>query len=212
MARLPIGSQGMYAHASQRKRKKATKKAVVVEGKPSRRKPCGFYSILEVAVDATDSEIRAAYRRKSLLVHPDKVSGQAKSAATVKMAELNEAREVLLDPAARRRYDEAFDLRPPANSTPRVRLHRARLSKKERAISTAVEIARRKCLAKAQPRRKSRVPVDLEWKQSARIAVTARSTAIATDRTWTILSRPKRARRLDRRLGKYQAVPGPRRR
>jgi curved DNA-binding protein CbpA len=58
------------------------------------------YKILGVAREASDEEIRFAYRRRSSECHPDKGGN------TEEMAAINEARDVLLDPERRAAYDE----------------------------------------------------------------------------------------------------------
>jgi DnaJ-class molecular chaperone len=62
-----------------------------------------YYKILGVPKTATAKEIKAAYRKLARKYHPDVNKGDAKSEARFK--EINEANEVLSDPAKRRRYD-----------------------------------------------------------------------------------------------------------
>ncbi|XP_050386481.1 uncharacterized protein LOC126802817 [Argentina anserina] len=62
-----------------------------------------YYRILEVDYDATDENIRLNYRRLALKWHPDKHNGG--SHVTAKFQEINEAYEVLSDPAKRLDYD-----------------------------------------------------------------------------------------------------------
>ena len=63
-----------------------------------------YYKILGIKRDATQEEIKKAYRRLAKKFHPDlnKDDPQAKS----RFQEINEANEVLSDPEKRRRYDE----------------------------------------------------------------------------------------------------------
>jgi curved DNA-binding protein len=63
-----------------------------------------YYSTLGVAKTATDKEIKQAYRKLARKHHPDVNPGD-KSAET-RFKELNEAYEVLGDPAKRKKYDE----------------------------------------------------------------------------------------------------------
>jgi curved DNA-binding protein CbpA len=76
-----------------------------------------YYAILQVHPQAEPEVIEAAYRRLSLKHHPD-VSGQAD--AGERMRELNEAFEVLGDPARRRAYDRrrVFGGRPVSAPVP----------------------------------------------------------------------------------------------
>jgi len=63
-----------------------------------------YYSTLGVAKTATEKEIKQAYRKLARKHHPDVNPGD-KSAET-KFKEINEAYEVLGDPAKRKKYDE----------------------------------------------------------------------------------------------------------
>lgn len=62
-----------------------------------------YYALLEVRPDATDEEIKRAYRRKARQLHPDSTGGNAESEARFK--EVSRAYEVLRDPERRARYD-----------------------------------------------------------------------------------------------------------
>ena len=63
-----------------------------------------YYKVLGVAKDATQEDIKKAYRKLAKQYHPDlnKDNPQAKA----RFQEINEANEVLGDPEKRRRYDE----------------------------------------------------------------------------------------------------------
>lgn len=63
--------------------------------------PKDYYIILGVASHASESEIRAAYRRQAKQLHPD-----ASGAGSEPFIELQEAYAVLSDPQRRRAYDE----------------------------------------------------------------------------------------------------------
>jgi curved DNA-binding protein len=64
-----------------------------------------YYAILGVAREATEDEIRRAYRRQALEWHPDRRSGDPRAGERFK--EISEAYAVLINPARRREYDEA---------------------------------------------------------------------------------------------------------
>jgi molecular chaperone DnaJ len=63
-----------------------------------------YYEILDVKRNATQAEIKAAYRKKALLHHPDKNPGDP--AAEEKFKEAAEAYEVLGNEQKRARYDQ----------------------------------------------------------------------------------------------------------
>ena len=60
-----------------------------------------YYEVLGVGKDASADEIKKAFRRKAVELHPDKEGGDE-----TKFKELNEAYEVLKDGAKRQRYDQ----------------------------------------------------------------------------------------------------------
>jgi DnaJ-class molecular chaperone len=64
-----------------------------------------LYGELGLLPDATESEIRVAYRRQVRTSHPD--LNQGNPDALTRMKRLNVAARVLLDPALRRAYDRA---------------------------------------------------------------------------------------------------------
>ena len=62
-----------------------------------------YYETLGVSTDADDKQIRQAFRRLARQSHPDLNPGD--KAAERKFKEINEAHEVLSDPASRRKYN-----------------------------------------------------------------------------------------------------------
>jgi len=60
-----------------------------------------YYEILGVSKNASDDEIKKAFRRKAVELHPDKEGGDE-----AKFKEVNEAYEVLKDAQKRQRYDQ----------------------------------------------------------------------------------------------------------
>ena len=65
-----------------------------------------LYAVLGVAEDASDTDIRAAYKREALKWHPDKVKGDADPAeAEARFKAINHAFSTLSDPDRRADYD-----------------------------------------------------------------------------------------------------------
>ncbi|MBL8394306.1 MAG: DnaJ domain-containing protein [Candidatus Accumulibacter sp.] len=62
-----------------------------------------YYAILGIASDAAGEAVRTAYRRKALQLHPDRNTAPE---ATDKFRDVQEAYDVLSDPARRHVYDE----------------------------------------------------------------------------------------------------------
>jgi molecular chaperone DnaJ len=60
-----------------------------------------YYEALGVSKDASADEIKKAFRRKAVELHPDKQGGDE-----AKFKEINEAYEVLKDSSKRQRYDQ----------------------------------------------------------------------------------------------------------
>ena len=63
-----------------------------------------YYEVLGIGKNATDAEIKSAYRKLAKKYHPDLNPGD--KAAEEKFKEVNEANDVLSDPEKRKRYDQ----------------------------------------------------------------------------------------------------------
>lgn len=63
-----------------------------------------YYTTLGVSRDATEDEIKKAFRKLARKYHPD--VAEDKKAAEDKFKEINEANEVLSDPVKRKKYDQ----------------------------------------------------------------------------------------------------------
>jgi curved DNA-binding protein CbpA len=61
------------------------------------------YEVLRITPDASEAEIKEAYRKLAFLYHPDR--NEAGQEASKKMKEINEAYAILSDPIKRREYD-----------------------------------------------------------------------------------------------------------
>lgn len=66
-----------------------------------------YYSILRLDVNASEDEIKVAFKTQALRWHPDKNKGIN---TTAKMQEINEAYLILKDKEARERYDIQYRL------------------------------------------------------------------------------------------------------
>ena len=99
-----------------------------------------YYATLGVAREATDDEIKKAFRKLARQYHPD--VAKDKKTAEAKFKEINEANEVLSDPVKRRKYDELGahwqeDERGapgPGRAGPRVSFHRDGLQRFLRTV------------------------------------------------------------------------------
>jgi len=63
-----------------------------------------YYNILGVSKNATQDDIKKAYRKLAVKYHPDKNSGS--KVAEDKFKDIGEAYEVLKDPEKRKQYDQ----------------------------------------------------------------------------------------------------------
>ena len=63
-----------------------------------------YYEVLGIKRDATQDQIRQAFRKLARKLHPDVNPGDI--ASEEKFKEINEANEVLSDPEKRKRYDQ----------------------------------------------------------------------------------------------------------
>jgi curved DNA-binding protein CbpA len=87
-----------------------TQTAMATWSKPAR----DLYSVLGVAKNASEDDIKKAVRRLRRQYHPDVNSGPAAKASEAKLLEVNQAYQVLSDPSHRAVYDNygGFDLSP----------------------------------------------------------------------------------------------------
>ena len=64
-----------------------------------------YYEVLGVSKDASEGQIKKAYRKLALQYHPDKNKSGDRDAAAEKFKEISEAAETLLDKEKRAEYD-----------------------------------------------------------------------------------------------------------
>nr|XP_043617556.1 dnaJ homolog subfamily B member 1-like [Erigeron canadensis] len=64
-----------------------------------------YYNILKVNRNATDEDLKKAYRRLAMIWHPDKNHNSNKTEAESKFKQISEAYDVLSDPQKRQIYD-----------------------------------------------------------------------------------------------------------
>ncbi len=69
-----------------------------------------LYDTLGVGQDATDKQIRVAFRNLALKHHPDRFSGKERIEAEEKFQGMTEAFNVLSHPDSRKKYDEEISL------------------------------------------------------------------------------------------------------
>ena len=71
-----------------------------------------YYTVLGVPKDASEKQIKLAYRRLAQKYHPDKLKNatpEQKRAAELKMGQINRAHDVLSDKEKRAQFDRGFD-------------------------------------------------------------------------------------------------------
>lgn len=73
-----------------------------------------WYRVLGVSRQASEREIKSAYRKQAKKYHPDAHPGDRECES--RFREITEAYTILSDPQKRRRYDEELDIRPQKNT------------------------------------------------------------------------------------------------
>lgn len=69
-----------------------------------------LYAILGVTEKATPEELKAAYRKLAMQFHPDRQPAHKVQQATIEMAQINRAYDILKNPKFRKYYDETGDI------------------------------------------------------------------------------------------------------
>ena len=65
-----------------------------------------YYEILDIPMEATLDDIKRGFRKQAVKYHPDRAINMDVETANEKMAEINEAYDVLKNPQSRSQYDE----------------------------------------------------------------------------------------------------------
>ena len=105
----------------------------------SKLKDLDLYLLLEIAQDATEKDIRKAYRKKSLKCHPDKNPDDPNAAKI--FHQLTEALAVLTDATARKAYDNVLKARK-ANELRNRQLDQKRKKLKDQLEARETEAAK----------------------------------------------------------------------
>lgn len=75
-----------------------------------------YYEILGVKKNATEKELRSAFKKLAVIYHPDKIKeSENKEDAEKKFAEIANAYETLKDPKTREEYDNELMYGKPRN-------------------------------------------------------------------------------------------------
>jgi len=165
----------------------------------SRRRPCGPFSVLGLPATATKIDIVRRYRELALASHPDKCQGQAKTAATKKMQEINTAKEQCLECLETGVFPGCFER--VTKTTIRVRRYRNRQTPEGKKMSSAAEWARQK-----EKRGLSGKKTRRQKKKSAKKSSSVRSVEpVRRGRTWDVFAAEVVGRK-DRRRNGYVAV------
>jgi curved DNA-binding protein CbpA len=102
-----------------------------------------FYAVLAVAKTASDDQIRQRFRQLARERHPDRFTGEEKSAAELAFQEITQAFNVLSDPELRRQHDMDLARRQETPSDPkqvaRVYLQRGVRAYKEKNLVEAAD-------------------------------------------------------------------------
>jgi len=65
-----------------------------------------YYEILNVSKSSSQDEIKKAWKKQSMLFHPDRLPEEQKNSGEAKIKDINKAYEVLQDPEKRKIYDQ----------------------------------------------------------------------------------------------------------
>lgn len=83
-----------------------------------------YYEVLGLSRDASQEDIKNAFRERALECHPDRVSEEEKEEAQEEFVRVREAFEVLSDPQKKRKYDTTGEVDPSSRSHVRRRSYK----------------------------------------------------------------------------------------
>jgi cytochrome c biogenesis protein CcmG, thiol:disulfide interchange protein DsbE len=101
-----------------------------------------YYTLLDIPVEAADTEITAAYERQRERYHPERVALLGKEferIAVARLAELERAYAILADPTRRRAYDRSIGVASPEDADHVIK--RPKLSRRERLLAIGGTLA-----------------------------------------------------------------------
>ncbi|KAJ2842714.1 hypothetical protein GGI22_007455, partial [Coemansia erecta] len=100
--------------ASQQQHQRFRERQMQLKDKKRMAERKDYYKVLGVSSDATNTEIKRAHRKMAQQWHPDRYRGDlSKEEVEKKMAEINEAYELLMDEEKRAQYDQGHDPNDP---------------------------------------------------------------------------------------------------
>ncbi|KAJ1665360.1 hypothetical protein IW140_001470 [Coemansia sp. RSA 1813] len=103
--------------ASKNQHQRFRERQMQLENKKRMAERKDYYKALGVSHDATSAEIKRAHRKMAQQWHPDRYRGDlSKEEVEKKMAEINEAYELLMDEEKRAQYDQGHDPNDPTGS------------------------------------------------------------------------------------------------
>lgn len=199
MARTKKGSAAEYAHLSQNIRRRRPASALPPALPPSRRRPTGYYSVININTSATNREIRT--RCNGLIAELERSkngqNGKQRSGLSKKIKQVEEAGQFLCDPSARKAYDKQFLFCRSSVAGDRVRVHRANSSSTKKRIVSATTAARKRAVRQARvivPKRRiaDRLVSNFNNRRTSE---------------WIVVKRSKQELSEDLRCGPYLVIP-----
>ncbi|OSD07994.1 DnaJ-domain-containing protein [Trametes coccinea BRFM310] len=144
------------------------------------------YELLGITIEASEQEIRTAYRQRSLKVHPDRNRGNPDAAR--KFHELHQAQELLLDPLRRMALDAKLRMKE---------ARKARFSQYDAKRKNLVEELEERERAFKKARTDSETQKRERWRENERIMDEGRR--LREERERELLRREQEREELERR-------------